>query len=534
MRAHRGSAARLKVAALLCACLLGVSTAQGPPPEVPEGPPPEFMHPPDEPSPGTPPLRPPASPRRASPSPSAGSPAPPPVEPEPVLPIGILWLGDSMTTGILRVWGGDTEEDAAVCIARAAFQDLGTPPDGDEIPSQVAQLACQDMDYDYRAAALVHPASRRYPWALWQIANSMLVKAVIKGVASTDCTEPTEQLQTLADCRSQFAILPEPATNCSAAAKQLGLTGAFIPVAITCRGRKCNGPRLPPSPPLPPDAPDADAPPQYYGPFGCYRPDGWCTHQGAHYFANTDCDNDGLLDNVCQDSTGHRWVRRSSTGCAWEEGYGLPNSVCPTAFNTSTIDCVRPGDFCRQEGDVYREGIDCDDDGLIDDVCDGPKGMRYVRLSSRGCLEAYGDHLPPSLCPAAWNVSTRDCYHIDNWCGHAGSTYHEQTDCDGDGLLDNVCDDVTGHRWVRLTSTGCAWQEGYEGDGMPDSICPPVWGSSSPPTYGYGPGYGNAPPPVYGAPGSPPPAYYGGGPPPYYGGGAPPSYGGGEPRAYGA
>ena len=47
----------------------------------------------------------------------------------------------------------------------------------------------------------------------------------------------------------------------------------------------------------------------------------WCTHSGA-VFSMKDCDGDGILDPICEDSGGNFGVIQSTKGCAssWPRG----------------------------------------------------------------------------------------------------------------------------------------------------------------------------------------------------------------------
>ena len=53
------------------------------------------------------------------------------------------------------------------------------------------------------------------------------------------------------------------------------------------------------------------------------------------------------------------------------------------------------------------------------------------------------------------------CVRPSGWCIHSGSTYSEK-DCDGDGILDPVCQDVYGQSGSRLSASGCkdTWPSG--------------------------------------------------------------------------
>ena len=54
-----------------------------------------------------------------------------------------------------------------------------------------------------------------------------------------------------------------------------------------------------------------------------------------------------------------------------------------------------------------------------------------------------------------------ECVRPSGWCVHTGATYI-QKDCDGDGLADPVCQDVSGQFGSILSSNVCkdTWPTG--------------------------------------------------------------------------
>jgi len=70
-------------------------------------------------------------------------------------------------------------------------------------------------------------------------------------------------------------------------------------------------------------------------------PQGWCTHSGARFSRNLDCDGDGIADSVCIDTRGNYGYQMSRYGCkdTWPRGNRrackpiIPTSKC--RLNTS-------------------------------------------------------------------------------------------------------------------------------------------------------------------------------------------------------
>lgn len=62
----------------------------------------------------------------------------------------------------------------------------------------------------------------------------------------------------------------------------------------------------------------------------------------------------------------------------------------------------------------------------------------------------------PVACPLATATA---CARPTGWCNESTKTY-TALDCDGDGLMDQACGDFWNHRWVILSSQGCADDSG--------------------------------------------------------------------------
>ncbi|PNH04260.1 hypothetical protein TSOC_009589, partial [Tetrabaena socialis] len=156
-------------------------------------------------------------------------------------------------------------------------------------------------------------------------------------------------------------------------------------------------------------------PPPYLFPnvaAACARPNGWCDPSAAGANNNwvlraADCDGDGVTDWVCTDRASHRWVIRSTAGCAYQNGAdgsgNAPDSYCP-----ALLACARPNYWCDpnaagSNNNWILRAADCDGDGVTDWVCTDDARHHGVIRSTAGCAtgaETGWRTAPDSYCPA--------------------------------------------------------------------------------------------------------------------------------------
>merc|ERR1719245_377976 len=128
----------------------------------------------------------------------------------------------------------------------------------------------------------------------------------------------------------------------------------------------------------------------------CERPSG--CESSTDVYSNIDCDGDGILDHVCMNPNGNRWVALSSKGdCkSWvSDKKGKCEGTCkkPTG-------CVESTDFYSH--------VDCDGDGIYDHLCT-TTSERYVALSSNGnCKTWVSDNNGTCLGTSRRRRSTAD------------------------------------------------------------------------------------------------------------------------------
>uniref|UniRef100_A0A7M5X0Z8 Uncharacterized protein n=1 Tax=Clytia hemisphaerica TaxID=252671 RepID=A0A7M5X0Z8_9CNID len=106
----------------------------------------------------------------------------------------------------------------------------------------------------------------------------------------------------------------------------------------------------------------------------CPRPANWCGVGAAYFYL--DCDDDGIPDPVCSTLNGQFGVIESSNACesTW------PSGVCKSKAGNS---CPRGNNFCGQDRTFTM--IDCDADGIPDQVCTDASGNLGVLKSSSSC-----------------------------------------------------------------------------------------------------------------------------------------------------
>ena len=107
-----------------------------------------------------------------------------------------------------------------------------------------------------------------------------------------------------------------------------------------------------------------------------------------------DCDGDGIPDNVCSQSNGKLWYTSSRANCAdsnkwtereycWHKGSGMEEAVQI---------CPRPKSGCSFKDQATYLLLDCDGDGIPDNVCSGQKGKLWYTSSMagpNGCLDEW-------------------------------------------------------------------------------------------------------------------------------------------------
>lgn len=170
-------------------------------------------------------------------------------------------------------------------------------------------------------------------------------------------------------------------------------------------------------------------------------------------------------------------TKGANTHCLWDRqrhaadwlAVYMGTDVCgvgPTKYSlpmdpfSLPVGCPRPSStWCNGPGEVYKSDVDCDGDGLLDQVCYNDSGSRGVLLSGSNCQETWPT-AGVDKCPAVFG----SCERPNLWCTHSGTTY-KYTDCNGDGIPQHVCYDNAGHRGVIQSSTcGSSWPNAVKAD----------------------------------------------------------------------
>jgi len=103
----------------------------------------------------------------------------------------------------------------------------------------------------------------------------------------------------------------------------------------------------------------------------------WCT-DGDMTFSYEDCNEDGVLDMVCNRANGQRWIALSGD-CLnpnYNNGKSIPCSDIPKGAPST---CVR-GSWCTGADFKFRYE-DCNEDGVLDMVCNRNNGQIWIALS---------------------------------------------------------------------------------------------------------------------------------------------------------
>lgn len=74
------------------------------------------------------------------------------------------------------------------------------------------------------------------------------------------------------------------------------------------------------------------------------------------------------------------------------------------------------------------------------------KGYADITCAAPACTKSECCDPPPTPDPPTCN----EWVHKDGWCTHPGAVYHEE-DCNKDGVLDLVCVDNRGNRWLQIS-----------------------------------------------------------------------------------
>ena len=134
----------------------------------------------------------------------------------------------------------------------------------------------------------------------------------------------------------------------------------------------------------------------------CARPQSWCRHAGSTY-RKFDCNKDGVLDHVCTDIKGGKWVFiGKNTSCTGSLGQAALNA-CPGAFTSR--ECARPQSWCRHAGSTYRK-FDCNKDGVLDHVCTDSARRRWTIIGKNNTCPGVGPYAPIQSCPGVFGTST--------------------------------------------------------------------------------------------------------------------------------
>ena len=126
----------------------------------------------------------------------------------------------------------------------------------------------------------------------------------------------------------------------------------------------------------------------------CPRPNGCQQTTWDQTYQMIDCDGDGIPDNVCSQSNGRLWYTSSRANCAdsnkwtereycWHKGSGMEEAVRI---------CPRPKSGCSFKDQATYLLLDCDGDGIPDNVCSGQKGRLWYTSSMagpNGCLDEW-------------------------------------------------------------------------------------------------------------------------------------------------
>jgi len=181
----------------------------------------------------------------------------------------------------------------------------------------------------------------------------------------------------------------------------------------------------------------------------CARHRRWCSHRGAT-FLYQDCDADGIPDPVCSDTSGSFGIIKSSQQCKsiW------PSAIC-RAQGSPGYTCKRHNGWCSHGGASFML-MDCDKDGIPDPVCSDANGSFGIIASRKGCHSIW----PHASCQTK---KGRVCKRPKGWCSHRGASFMYK-DCDGDGIPDPVCADANGNFGVVKSSSGCS-------AGWPKEVC---------------------------------------------------------------
>jgi hypothetical protein len=110
--------------------------------------------------------------------------------------------------------------------------------------------------------------------------------------------------------------------------------------------------------------------------------------------------------------------------------------------------CQRPPSWCSHTGSTYKDDVDCDGDGIVDPHCADEKGDNGFVPSKTGCVDNWPNGVS-NTCKA------KSCPRPNGWCSHAGSSYKDNVDCDGDGVADPHCNDNKGNNGFLSAKLGC-------------------------------------------------------------------------------
>jgi len=210
----------------------------------------------------------------------------------------------------------------------------------------------------------------------------------------------------------------------------------------------------------------------------CLIPPHWCRGEGDN-FTFRDCDGDGIPDPTCSSPAGSAHLPSASKckdsfpvgGCGpVDRGFtDLPplsksqqQVVEAVQAVAKTKHCTRPEWWCTGEGAIYLVK-DCDGDGVPDPHCS--QGSMSGFLSSKdGCHDSWPKGGCNSTCPI-----------FETWCREPGQV-HSHRDCDGDGILDPLCENKDGAS-VYLSSVGGCGPAVDCLANLPPDVCkrPPSW-----------------------------------------------------------
>ena len=105
--------------------------------------------------------------------------------------------------------------------------------------------------------------------------------------------------------------------------------------------------------------------------------------------------------------------------------------------------CERPLGWCSDKTKGTFLNIDCDGDGITDNVCSDSDGTLWYTSSDEGCVAIRS---PSGICylkGSGMQQAIKICPRPVDTCDRPSDNYLIE-DCDADGMPDNVCSSADG------------------------------------------------------------------------------------------